>query len=69
MQLLGFLYSKTIIKVSNLKISYSYNYSDLQTISITQNYTNYDGSITKTRYNFYNIPTNCGYLDIYKLGK
>lgn len=38
MQLLGFLYSKTIIKVSNLKISYSYNYSDLQTSGYLDTY-------------------------------
>lgn len=69
MQLLAFLYRKTILKCNNIRISYSYNYSDLQSISITENYTNYDNSITKTRYTFYNIPTNCGYLDIYKLGK
>lgn len=68
LQLTAFLYRKTILK-SNIRISYSYNYSDLQTIKITEKYENYDKSITKTEYIFHNIPTNLGYLDIYKLQK
>lgn len=67
LQLLSFLYRKTILKGYNLRIDYRYNYSDSQVISITESYTNYDNSITKTRYNFYNIPTNLGFLDIYKM--
>lgn len=69
LQLTAFLYRKTILKSSNLKIKYSYNYSDLQTITFIDNFTNYDGTITKTFYEFVNIPTNCGYLDIYKILK
>lgn len=68
MQLLGFLYSKTVIK-ANVKMKYSYNYSDLQTITFSQSYENYDSSKTITSYKFYNLPTNLGYLDIYKIGK
>ena len=67
LQLTAFLYRKTILKASNLKIKYSYNYSDLQTITFIDNYTNYDGTITKTFYEFLNILTNLGYLDIYKI--
>lgn len=66
MQLLGFLYRKTILK-SNIRIDYSYNYSDSQTITFTENYINYDNTITKTKYVFYNIPTNMAFLDTYKL--
>lgn len=68
MQLLGFLYSKTVIK-TNIKMRYSYNYSDSQTLTFSQSYDNYDGSKTVTAYTFYNIPTNCGYLDTYKIMK
>ena len=69
LQLTAFLYRKTILKASNLKIKHNYNYSDLQTITFIDSYENYDGSITKTYYEFVNIPTNLGYLDIYKIEK
>lgn len=69
LQLTAFLYRKTILKNSNLKVKYRYNYSDLQTITFIDNYENYDGSITKTFYEFINIPTNLGYFDIYKIEK
>lgn len=68
LQLTAFLYRKTLLK-SNISIRYSYNYSDLQTIKVTEKYTNYDNTITKTEYIFYNIPTNLGYLDTFKLNK
>ena len=67
LQLTAFLYRKTIQKSKNLKISYKYNYSDLQTIVIKESFTNYDDTITNTWFEFENIPTNCGYLDIYKI--
>lgn len=67
MQLMALLYAKTILKSSNYSIRYSYNYSDKQTIKVINNYENYDGSITKTEYIFYNIPTNMGWLDTYKI--
>lgn len=67
LQLLGFLYRKTILKSKGLKIYYSYNYNDLQKIKIVDSFENYDGTITKTIYTFYNIPTNLAFLDIYKL--
>lgn len=69
LQLTAFLYRKAILKSNNLKIKYSYNYSDLQTISFIDSYENYDGSITKTFYEFINVPTNMAYLDIYKIEK
>ena len=69
LQLTAFLYRKEILKASNLKVKYSYNYSDLQTITFIDIYENYDGSVTKTFYEFVNIPTNLGYLDIYKIEK
>lgn len=69
LQLTAFLYRKTILKSSNLKIKYSYNYSDTQSIEIVESYENYDGTITKTYFNFENIPTSMGYLDIYKMQK
>lgn len=68
LQLTAFLYRKTILK-SNIRIQYRYNYSDKQIIKVTDKYENYDGSISKTEYIFYNIPTDLGYLDIYKLEK
>lgn len=68
-QLLGLLYQKAVLKSTNLKIRYNYNYSDSQTITFIQSYENYDGTITKTYYNFYNIPTNLGYLDTFKISK
>lgn len=68
MHLLGFLYTKTILK-GNDTIKYQYNYSDKQTIKIINKYTNFDNTITKTEYIFYNIPTNMGFLDVYKLEK
>lgn len=67
LQLLGFLYSITILKDKSYTIRYSYNYSDKQTIKVINKYTNYDGSITKTEYIFYNIPTSMGYLDTFEL--
>lgn len=67
-QLLGFLYRKAILK-SNIRISYSYNYNDVQEITISESFTNYDGSITKTKYVFYNVPTNMSYLDTFKIEK
>ena len=39
----------------------------LQTIIIKESYTNYDNSISNTWFEFENIPTNMGYLDIYKI--
>ena len=69
LQFTAFLYRKTILKSNNLKVKYSYNYNDLQTITFVESYENYDGSITKTFYEFINIPTNLGYLDIYKIEK
>ena len=69
LQFTSFLYRKTILKSSNLKVKYSYNYNDLQTITFIDSYENYDGSITKTYYEFINIPTNLGYLDTYKIEK
>lgn len=69
LQLTAFLYRKAILKSSNLKVNYSYNYSDLQTITFIESYVNYDESITKTFYQFENIPTNLGFLDIYKIEK
>lgn len=69
MQMLGLLYQKTIVKSSSLRIRHSYNYSDMQTITFSNSYENYDGTKTITKYVFYNIPTNMGYLDIYKINK
>lgn len=66
MQLLGFLYNKNVIKC-NIKMRYNYNYSDKQAITFSQSYTNYDETVTTTSYTFYNIPTNLGYLDTYKI--
>lgn len=63
-QFTSFLYRKAILKDNRLKIYYSYNYNDKQTISIVESFENYDGSITKTSFIFYNVPTKCGYLDI-----
>lgn len=68
-QLLGLLYQKTILKSSNIRITHSYNYSDLQKIKFTSSYTNYDGTITKTSYIFYNVPTSMAYLDTYNISK
>ena len=67
LQLTAFLYRKTIQKSTNIKIRYSYNYTDKQVIEIIESYTNYDNTVTKTKFVFYNIPTNMGYLDITKL--
>ena len=69
LQLTSFLYRKAILKSSNLKVKYKYDYSDLQTITFIDSYENYDGSVTKTYYEFINIPTNLSYLDIYKIEK
>lgn len=69
LQLTAFLYRKTIQKSSNLKITYKYDYSDYQTIIIKESYENYDHTITNTWFEFENIPTNMGYLDIYKIEK
>lgn len=67
-QLLGFLYNKTVIK-ANYKMHYSYNYSDKQTITFSNSYDNFDSTKTITKYKFYNVPSNLGYLDTYKLSK
>ena len=69
LQLTAFLYRKTLLKDSRLRIRYSYNYADTQTVIITESFTNYDNSITKTSFVFKNLPTNLGYLDIYKIEK
>ena len=69
LQLTAFLYRKAILKSSNLKVKYSYNYSDSQTITFIDSYEQYDGSVTKTYYEFINIPTKMAYLDIYKIEK
>ena len=69
LQLTAFLYRKAILKASNLKVKYSYDYSDLQTITFVDSYKNHDGSITRTYYEFVNVPTNMAYLDIYKIEK
>lgn len=67
LQLTAFLYRKTIQKCRDLKISYKYNYSDLQTITIAETFYNYDNSTTTTYFEFINVPTKLGFLDIYKL--
>lgn len=69
LQLTAFLYRKTILKSSNIKITYKYNYSDYQTIIVKESYTNYDNTISNTWFEFENIPTSMGYLDIYKIEK
>lgn len=69
LQLAAFLYQKTILKSNKLKIKYSYDYSDLQTITFIDSYENYDGTITKTYFEFVNIPTNLGFLDIFKISE
>lgn len=68
-QLTAFLWRKTILKDNNLRIKYQYNYSDKQTITFVEKYINYDETVTTTEYKFQNIPTNMGYLDIYKLSE
>lgn len=60
--LLEILYRKTILK-ANIKIKYNYNYSDIQTITVNQIYTKFDGTATVFSYIYYNIPTSMGYLD------
>lgn len=67
LQLTAFLYRKTIQKSQKIKISYKYDYTDLQTIIVKESFTNYDDTITNTWFEFENIPTNWGYLDIYKI--
>jgi hypothetical protein len=59
-----FLYRMTIQKDKNLKVKYQYNYSDKQTITFRETYTNFDGTETITEYRFFNVPTKLGYLDI-----
>ena len=66
-QFMAFLYRKAILKSSNLKVKYQYNYSDKQTITFRETYTNFDDSKTITEFIFYNIPTKLGYLDIMSL--
>lgn len=69
LQLTAFLYRKTVLKSKNIRISYKYNYSDTQTIIFKESYENYDHTITHTWFEFENIPTSMGYLDIYKIEK
>lgn len=66
--LLEILYRKTVLK-ANIKIKYNYDYTDMQTITITQSYTTFDGTEAKFSYIYYNIPTSMGYLDTLKLTK
>ena len=66
-QLMGLMWQKLIIKSRNIRIKYSYNYSDMQKITFVNSYENYDGTITKTEYIFENVPTNLGFLDTYKM--
>lgn len=66
-QLTAFLWRKAVLKSNNLRIKYGYNYSDTQTITFIEKYENYDNTITTTEYKFLNVPTNLGYLDIYKI--
>ena len=63
-QLTEFLWRKTILKEKNLRIKYSYNYSDTQTITFIDKYENCDGTTETIEYKFLNVPTNMGYLDI-----
>ena len=60
--LLEFLYRKQIQKSNRIKISYKYNYSDVQEITVIDSMVCYDGSYTYTKFVFYNIQTNCGFL-------
>lgn len=69
LQLTAFLYRKTIQKSKNLKITYEYNYSDYQTVIVKESYENYDHTITNTWFEFENIPTKMGYLDIHEIEK
>lgn len=62
-QLMQFLWRKAILKSNNLKVKYSYNYSDNQTISFVEKSYNCDNSYTTFEYKFYNVPTSCGYLN------
>lgn len=65
---LEILYRKTIQK-ANIKIKYNYDYTDMQTITVSQKYTKFDGAITTFEYIYYNIPTSMGYLDTTELRK
>lgn len=62
------LYRKTVLK-SNIKIRYNYNYADIQTVTVSQKYTRFDGTEAKFDYIYYNIPTSMGYLDTTELRK
>lgn len=62
-QLMQFLWRKAILKSNNLRVKYSYNYSDRQVISFIEKSYNCDNSYTTFEYKFYNVPTNCGYLN------
>lgn len=62
-QLMQFLWRKAVQKSNNLKVKYSYNYSDKQTISFIEKLYNCGNSCTTFEYKFYNIPTICGYLN------
>ena len=62
-QLMQFLWRKSVLKNNNLKVKYSYNYSDKQTITFIEKSYNCDNSYTIFEYKFYNVPTKCGYLN------
>ena len=62
-QLIQFLWRKSVLKSNNLKVEYSYNYSDKQIISFIEKSYNCDNSYTTFEYKFYNVPTKCGYLN------
>lgn len=66
-QLTAFLWRKTVMKSSNLRIKYSYNYSDTQTITFIEKFENYDNTVTTFEFKFLNVPTKLGYLDIYNM--
>jgi hypothetical protein len=64
---LGFLYQVYVIKSFATRCRYEYNYSDYQKITFINKFSNYDESVTITKYIFHNIPTELGYLNILKL--
>lgn len=67
-RLFGDIYNKQILKVKNT-IKSNYNYDDIQTIKVIDKVYNSDGSVDKWEYIYYNIPTKCGYLDVYKINE
>ena len=68
LHLMSDLYNKQLLG-TKIKITNTYDYSDVQEIKVTEKSYSYDDTYVTFEYIYHNVPTKCGYLDTYKISE